>query len=120
MFHGSFAVPGRLVGILGPVIQIFRFPVLDRAQYPASSCAVAGELVGDQHPGHVFQILEEFAGEPGRGRGIAPGGDQNVGHSAVLVHRPPQIVGLARDVDEHLVKVPRVPGGARRRRKPLA
>ena len=41
---------------------------------------------------------------------VSPGGDQNVQHSPVLVNHPPQIVGLALDRDDHLVKMPRVTG----------
>jgi hypothetical protein len=107
--HRSFPLPGRLVRVLGPVIQVLRPAVLHARDQPPVGHAIAGQLVGDQHPGHVPQSCEQLAEEPGRGLRVPPGGDQNVQHGALLVHRPPQIVGLPVDCDEHLVKVPRVP-----------
>jgi hypothetical protein len=36
--------------------------------------------------------------------------NQNVQDIPVLVHRPPQVIGLPTDLDEHLVEMPLVPG----------
>jgi hypothetical protein len=44
--------------------------------------------------------------EPGGGRGVPSGGDQNVPDIPVLVYRPPQVVTLTVDRDEYLVEVP--------------
>jgi hypothetical protein len=71
---------------------------------------VAGQFVGDQHPRHVLQPRQQRAGKPGRGLRVPPGGDQDVQHAPVLVHRPPQVMGLPTDLDEYLVEVPCVPG----------
>jgi hypothetical protein len=97
------------MGVLRPVIQILRPAVLHAADQPSVRHRVTGELVGDQHPGHVLQAREQLAEEPGGGLGVAPGGDQDVQHGAVLIHRPPQVLGLAVDLDEYLIEVPLVP-----------
>ena len=83
--------------------------MLDGAQHPASGRAVAGQFVGDHYPGHILQPREQLAKELGRGSSVPPGGDQDVQDSAVLIYRPPQVVGLPADLDEYLVEVPLVP-----------
>jgi hypothetical protein len=75
---------------------------------PSTSNPIAGQLVGHQDPGHVLQSFEQLTKEPGGGLGVPPGGDQNVEHSALLVNGPPQVVGLAGNLDEDLVKMPLV------------
>jgi hypothetical protein len=75
---------------------------------PATSNPIAGQLVGHQDPGHVLQSCEQLTKEPGGGLSVAVGGDQDVQHIPVLVHRAPQVVGLASDLDEHLVQMPLV------------
>ena len=66
---------------------------------------VAFELVGHDHARHVLQAAQQLAQEPLGGPGIAPALDEDVEHMAVLVHRPPEVVLLAADADEHLIHV---------------
>ena len=110
--HHLLLLSGGLVGVLDPVVQILRATVLDPRHQSPVRYAVAGQLVGDQHPGHIPQSLQQLAEEPGRGPGVTSGGDQNVQHRPVLVHRPPQIMGLAIDLDEDIVDVPFIPWSA--------
>jgi hypothetical protein len=42
--------------------------------------------------------------------GVTPGGDQNDQDIPVLINRPPSVVSLPVDCDEHLVRVPCVTG----------
>jgi hypothetical protein len=98
------------MGVLGPVIQILRGSVLHRGHYHAVRGPVAAQFVGDDHPWHVPQSLQQLTKEPGGGLGVAPGGDQDVQNTPVLVDRPPQVVGLSVDLDEYLVEVPLIPG----------
>ena len=49
-FHRPFALPGRLVGVLGPIIQVCRLPVFDRRHGGPVRDLVAAELVGGQFP----------------------------------------------------------------------
>jgi hypothetical protein len=61
-FHRPLAVPGRLVRVLGAV-QVLRPAMLHRRHELAVRHLLAGELVGDDHPGHVPQALEQSAEE---------------------------------------------------------
>ena len=54
-FHRLLALPGRLMRVLGPDVQILRLPVFHRGHHHAVGRPVAGELVGDEHPRHVPQ-----------------------------------------------------------------
>jgi hypothetical protein len=67
---------------------------------------VAGQLVGDDHPGHVPQALEQSAEELLCGHRVSARLHQNVEHVAVLVDRAPQVPLCAVDLDEHLIEVP--------------
>ena len=71
-FHGAFALPGRLVRVFRPVVQVLRLPVLDRRHHLPMRHRVIAELVGDQHPRRRALLLEEFAEEPLGGLGVAP------------------------------------------------
>ena len=50
-FHGAFAVPGRLMGVLRPVVAVSGWPVLDRRHHRPMRHRIASELVGcKEHP----------------------------------------------------------------------
>jgi hypothetical protein len=56
----AFAYSGRLVGVLGSIVQLLRLAVLDRTHNTATRCPIAAERVSDHQPRyHLF---------PGRGR----------------------------------------------------
>jgi len=67
---------------------------------------VAGELVGDDHPGHLPRALEPSAEELLGGHRVSARLDQNVEHVAVLVDRAPQVPLCVVDLDEHRIEVP--------------
>lgn len=48
--HGPFALPRRLVAVLGPVVQSLVGAVLHRRHDLAVGGAVGTQLVGDDHP----------------------------------------------------------------------
>ena len=115
-FHHPFPDPGRLMGVLGPVVEVLRAAMGHRRQKLAVSDPMAGQLVGDNHPRHLSQALEQLTEKPlGRHRGAARL-HQDVEHVAVLVDRAPQLMGGAVDRHEDLVEVPVVAGRGRRRR----
>ena len=95
-FHRPLALPGRLMRVLGPVVQILRPPVLHRRHHLAVRHLVAGELVGDEHPRHVPQALEQFAEELLGGHRVSARLHQDVEHVAVLVDRTPQVLLMCR------------------------
>ncbi len=76
-FLRPLALPGRLMRVLGPVVQILRLPVFHRGHHHAVGGPVAGELVDDKHPRHVPQSLERSGGRtswrPQRFGGTGPG-----------------------------------------------
>src|SRR6478735_7222959 len=80
--------------------------MLHRGHELAVCHLVAGELVSDDHPGHVPQALEQSAEELLCGHRVSARLDQNVEHGAVLVDRAPQVPLFAVDLDEHLIQVP--------------
>ena len=81
-----------------------------RRQKLAVSDLIAGQLVGDNHPRHVSQALEQLTEKPlGRHR-VAARLHQDVEHVAVLVDRAPQVMGGGVDRHEDLVEVPFVAG----------
>ena len=106
--HRPFALPGRLVGVLGSIIQMFRLSMLDRRHGGGVCDLVTGKLVGDQHPRPAALLLQKFLEEPGRGPAISPGLDEDVEHVAVLVDSPSQVFSDSADLDEHFVKMPLV------------
>lgn len=68
--------------------------MLDPGQDLPLGRAIAPELIGHDHTGHVLQPLQQLLEEaPGRLR-TAPALHQDVEHGAVLIDRPPQIVLL--------------------------
>jgi hypothetical protein len=104
-FHRPLASPGRLMRILGAV-QVLRPAMLHRRHALAVRHLVAGERVGDHHPGHLPQALEQSAEQLLCGHRVSARLDQNIEHVAVLVDRAPQIPLCAVDLDEHLIEVP--------------
>jgi hypothetical protein len=62
-FHRPLALPGRMMRVLGPVVQTLRLPVFHRGHHHPVGGPVAGELVGEQHPRHLPQSREQSAEE---------------------------------------------------------
>jgi hypothetical protein len=104
-FHRPLALPGRLVRILGAVVQVLRPAMLHRRHALAVRPLVAGELVGDDHPGHLPQVRAQSAQELLGGHRVSARLDHNVEHVGVLVDRAPQVPLGAVDRDEHLIEV---------------
>jgi hypothetical protein len=67
---------------------------------------VGAELVGDHPPGWAALLPQETPQQAFGRLGVAAGLDNLIKHTAILIHRPPQPVLLARDRDHDLVKVP--------------
>ncbi len=84
--------------------------MLDRGRHLAVSNAVAGQLVGDDHPRRILQALEQSAEEIFGRQRVSVRLHQHVENVAVLVDRPPQTMLAAIDADENLVEVPLAAG----------
>jgi hypothetical protein len=56
--------------------------------------AVACELIGDDHPWHIAQALEQLAEERLSSFFVPPGLYENVEDIPLLIHSPPQVMAL--------------------------
>src|SRR3954469_18172986 len=90
--HLSFASSGRLVRILGSVIQALVLPVFEVGRDLLLRGSIAGQLVGDQNARRPALPLQQLAQEPFSGPFVPPALYENVEHDAVLVDRAPQPV----------------------------
>ena len=101
--HLSFSSSRRLVRDLGLVVEVTALSMFDPGQDLPLGGGVALEFIGHDHTGNVLQALQQLLEEPlGRLR-VAPALDQDVEHGAMLVDRPPQVVLLAANAEEHLI-----------------
>ena len=106
--HHPLSSPEWQMRILGPVIQPLVRAVLDFRHDLLPGRSIRSELVGD-HPSWSAALLAQQTFQQALGRfGITPRLDDFVEHIAVLIHRPPQPVLLARDRDHDLIEVPDV------------
>jgi hypothetical protein len=96
------------VRVLGFVVEVAAGPVLHFGQQFALGHTVAAQAIGHEAPRLVLQASEQAFEEPLRSTDIATILDQDVEHDAVLVHRAPEIVQLAIDLQEYLIQVPGV------------
>ena len=103
-FHHLFPDSGRLMGILSPIVQVLRPAMGHRRHELAVRHRVAGQLVGDDHPGHLPQALAQSAEQLLCGHRVSARPDQDVGHVAVLVDRAPQVPLCTVDLGEHLIE----------------
>src|SRR3954471_6296654 len=106
--HLPLASSGRLVRILGSVIQALVPPVLDRGHHLSLGGAVAGQLVRDHHTRGPALLFQQLAEQSLGGLLVAPALDENVEHEAILVHCAPEPVLLSPDHQAHFVQVPLV------------
>src|SRR5215468_2667797 len=97
------------MGVLTAVVEVTTLPVFDPRQALPFRRAVALQLVGDAHPWHVLQPLEQLAKELLRGVLVAAALPQNVEDVVVLVNRAPPGMALPIDGEQHLIPVPLVP-----------
>jgi hypothetical protein len=90
--HESFSLAGGLVGIFGAIVQIAILPMFHTGPYRAVGIAVAFELFRDDHLGHVPAPFQQLAEKVLRGLLVSLTLDDNIEHSPVLIHGPPEIL----------------------------
>jgi hypothetical protein len=95
--------------ILGAVVEIPMLTVRDSGEDLALRSPIAFALLRDEHPWDILASLEELPEELPGGVRVAPPLHQNIQDNPVLIHRPPQLVALFVDGDEHLVQMPCIP-----------
>jgi hypothetical protein len=104
--HAPLPLPGRLVRVLGAVIEVPVLPVLHPWQELALGRPITLQLICDHHARDVPQAFEQLPEESLRSGFIPPTLHQNVEDVPVLIDAPPQIRALAIDRQEYLIKVP--------------
>ncbi len=107
--HLQFAAPGGPMRILRFIVQISALSVLYAGKQLALSDAIAPQLIGHDHSGHILQTLQQPLGETLRGAGIAPRLNENVEHDAIRVDGAPETVLHTLDPDENFIHAPLVP-----------
>ena len=97
------------MGVLTAVVEVTTLPVFDPRQDLPFRRAVALQLVGDDHPWHVLQSLEQLTKELLGGFFIPAALHQNVEDVVVLVDSTPQGMAFAIDGEKHFIEMPFVP-----------
>jgi hypothetical protein len=87
--HASFPLALRLVRIFGTVVQIAVLLVFHIGRDLASGRTIAPQLIGDNHPGHIRQAIEELPKECLRSDRVTMVLEQYIEDMAVLVDRMP-------------------------------
>src|ERR1700752_22678 len=106
--HDTLAAAGRLMRILGPVVEALVLPVLNAGHNLPLGGAIAAQLVGDQHTGRSQVLLEQIAEQALGGLLVATPLYDDVKNEPLLVDRAPEPMLLAGDGDDDLIQVPLV------------
>ena len=106
--HLPLPLPGRLMRDFISVVRVARGDVLHRCHHIPVRGPVASEFVSDQPSGFAPLPFQQLAQESPCGCGVSAALDQDLEHITILVNGTPQVVFLASDLDEDLVKVPSV------------
>ena len=80
------------MGVFSPIVQIAVLAVLPTGSDVPLRGTVAGELVGDTHPRHVHEPLEQLADELLGGFLVPAAVDQNIQDVAILIDGQPEVV----------------------------
>src|SRR5690242_2839142 len=112
--HDPLSSSGRLMGVLGPVIETLVLPMLDPGHDLPLGSGVALQLVGDEHTRGSTLLLEELAEQAFGGLLVAPALDENIENEAILVHGTPEPMPRPGEADDNLasraeVSPPRAP-----------
>jgi hypothetical protein len=106
--HAPFPLSHGLVSVFGAIVQVPVQPMRHTRQELPLGCTIAGQCVGNNHPRHVGEPLEQLAEEPLRGCFVASTLHQDIEHVAVLIDRPPHIMAFLVDREKHLAQMPLV------------
>jgi hypothetical protein len=90
--------------VFHPVVEVAVLAGLHSRQYLLLRGTIAFQLIGDDHPWHVGQPLEQLTEKLLRGLLVAAALHKNIHHVAVLVDGAPQVVAFALDREEDLIE----------------
>jgi hypothetical protein len=98
------------MGVFRPIVETFVLAMLDTGQQLLFRCALAPQLIRDQHTRHVLTTLEQLTEVLLDGLLIPPTLHQDIQHVPVLINGPPQLVLFSIDGEEDLIEMPLVTG----------
>jgi hypothetical protein len=107
--QAPLALAGRLVRVLGAVVQTAVLALFHPGQALAHGRPVASQPIRHDHPWHVRQPLEQLTEERLRPLLVAPASHENIEHVADLIDGPLQVMALAVERQKDLIQVPLVP-----------
>jgi hypothetical protein len=111
--HDPLSPSGRLMGVLGSVIEAFVLPVLDPGDDLPLGSSIALQLVGHEHTRCSTLLLEELAEQAFGGLFVAPALDENIKNETVLIDGAPEPMLLPGDGDDDLIEMPFVTASGR-------
>jgi hypothetical protein len=96
------------MGVLRAVIEVAVLAMFHPRQNLPLCGTIALELVRDDHPWGILTSLKELPKELLGRCFVAAALHQDIEHSPVLIHGPPEIMALPIDREEHFIQVPLV------------
>ena len=106
--HVPFPLARRLVGVFSPIVEVTVLPVFDARQDLPLGSPVAFQPIGDDDPWEVPASFEELAEELLGSILVPQALHQDIEHSPVLIHGPPEIMALPIDREEDFIQMPLV------------
>jgi hypothetical protein len=90
--------------ILTPVVERAALAMFHSGEHLALGGPAAFELIRDEHPWHVRELLEQLAAEFLRGAFVPPTLHENIEDIPIMIDSAPQIVALTMDRQKHLIE----------------
>jgi hypothetical protein len=106
--HAPLPLAGRLVGVFCPIVEVAVLPMFYARQDLPLGSPVAFQPIGDDDPWNVPASFEELAEELLGGTLVPPALHQDIEHSPILIHSPPEIMALPIDREEDFIQMPLV------------
>jgi hypothetical protein len=104
--HPSLPLVGGLVGVLGAVVQVAMLPMFHIGEYLPLRGPIAFQLIGHEDsrdvPTPFEQLPKAFLG----GCFVTAALHEDVEDTAILIHRPPQVVPLTTNREKDLIQMP--------------
>ena len=104
--HTPLSLTRRLMRVFRPIIKVSMLAVFHTRHELSLGSFVTFQFIGDEHPWGVRQSLEQPTEERLCGFLVAPALHQDIEHSPVLIHGPPEVMTLTVNREKHLVEVP--------------
>jgi hypothetical protein len=81
-------------------------PMFDTREHGSRGGPIAFQPIGDEHARNVPTPFEQLPKELFRSCCVAAALHQNIKHSPILIHCPPQVMPLTGDCEEDFVQMP--------------